>query len=151
MGADNFNALVGIRLVRNHRDGVTVDCPLRPELMNFAGVVHGGVIASLADVAVGQAIGEHFGRKRRATTVEMKINFLRPVSGGRLVARARLLRIGVHLCIGQVDLFDDRRNRCGAALVTYMLLDGVPVYSTALPSTRRAAKSSKADGASSKR
>lgn len=151
MPAANFNELIGIRVVSRHPDGVTVSCPLRPELTNFAGVVHGGVIASLADVAVGQAIGEHFKRKRRATTVEMKINFLRPVSGGRLVARAKLLRVGAHLCIGQVDLFDDRKKRCGAALVTYMLLDGEPGYSTALPSTRRAAKSAKADGASSRR
>jgi uncharacterized protein (TIGR00369 family) len=148
---ENFNALLGIRLVRRHSDGVTVDCPLRPDLMNFAGIVHGGVVASLADVAVGQAIGDHFNRKRRATTVEMKISFLRPVSGRLLVARAKLLRVGNHLCVGQVDLFDDSGKQCGAALVTYMLLEGEPEYNTALPAIRRAARSAKASGASSKR
>jgi len=69
-----FNSHVGFKLVRLHKDGVTIECPLRPELMNGAGVLHGGVTATLADVAVGMALARHLGRPRAATTVEMKIN-----------------------------------------------------------------------------
>lgn len=119
----NFNSLVGIRLVACHRDGVTIDCALRPELLNFQGVLHGGVTATLADVAVGMAITHHFGGRSKQTTVEMKINFLRPATGRKVRARARLLKVGTKLTIGQVDLFDDTKGRIGAALVTYMLLE----------------------------
>jgi len=122
----NFNSLVGLRLVACHRDGVTIDCALRPELLNFHGVLHGGVTATLADVAVGMAITHHFGGRSRQTTVEMKINFLRPVTGHKVRARARLLKVGTKLTIGQVDLFDDAKRRVGAALVTYMLLETPP-------------------------
>ena len=116
-----FNQLVGIRLVRIHKDGVTIDCKLRPELMNTHGALHGGVTATLADAAVGIAITTRVGRPT-ATTVEMKLNYLRPVLGGTITARARLLRMGSTLCVGRVDLFNDAKEMVAAALVTYMLI-----------------------------
>jgi uncharacterized protein (TIGR00369 family) len=118
-----FNHLLGFELVRVHRDGLTIQCRVRPELLNSAGVVHGGVTASLADAAVGSALQQHFRGTRRFTTVELKINYFRPVAEGRLRARARLVRIGSRICVGQVDLSDDHRRSVGLAIVTYMLLD----------------------------
>ena len=116
-----FNQLVGIRLVRIHKDGVTINCPVRPELMNANGVLHGGVTATLADAAVGIAIATRVGRPA-ATTVEMKLNYLKPVAGGKIVARSYILRMGSTLCIGRVDMFNDARDLVASALVTYMLL-----------------------------
>ena len=116
-----FNRLVGIRLVRVHRDGVTIACKLRPDLFNAAGVLHGGVTATMADSALGIAITMRLGRIA-ATTVEMKLNYMRPVMSGTITARARILRMGSTLCIGRVDLFNDSKDQVGAALLTYMLL-----------------------------
>ncbi len=116
----DFNQHVGIRVVRHHRDGVTIECRLREELHNMAGVLHGGVTATLVDAAAGMAI-MHRGYK--ATTVELKINYLRPVTGRKVTARSRLLRIGKTLVTALVDVFDDHKNRAAIAIVTYMLLD----------------------------
>lgn len=121
-----FNALVGLRLARVHSDGVTIECPVRPELFNGFAVLHGGVSATLADAAVGIALNRHFGGLRPFTTVELKINYFRPVSSGKIVARAHLLRLGSSICVGRVDLTDSQKNAIGAALVTYMLLDRKP-------------------------
>ena len=118
-----FNHHLGVRVSAVHRDGLTVECPLRPELMNGMGVLHGGVTSTLADIAVGMGIIAVTGGKRRATTVELKINYLRPVSDGKVVrARSRIRRIGNTTAVGTVDLFDAQRNLVGLALVTYMLL-----------------------------
>jgi acyl-CoA thioesterase len=117
-----FNHLLGFELVRMHRDGLTIQCRLRPELMNSAGSLHGGVSASIADAAVGCALYCHFDGKRRFTTVEMKVNYFRPVTEGRLLARSKLVRVGSTICVGQVDLQDDRRRPVGLAIVTYMML-----------------------------
>jgi uncharacterized protein (TIGR00369 family) len=116
-----FNQLVGIRLVRIHNDGVTIDCKLRPDLMNAHGVLHGGVTATMADAAVGIAVTTRLGRPA-ATTVEMKLNYMRPVASGKITARCHLLRMGSTLCIGRVDLFNDAKELVAAALVTYMLI-----------------------------
>lgn len=118
-----FNNLLGFELVRLHRDGLTIQCRIRPELLNSYGSLHGGVTASIADAAVGCALYRHFEGKRRFTTVEMKVNYFRPMTEGRLLARSRLVRVGSSICVGQVDLADHCRRAVGIALVTYMLLD----------------------------
>jgi uncharacterized protein (TIGR00369 family) len=118
-----FNQLVGLRLVRLHKDGLTLECRLRPELLNGAGVLHGGVTATLADVAVGIALARHLGKPRSATTVEMKINYLRPVQHGKLTARSHLVKVGARLCCGRVEITDGEKRPVAAALVTYMILD----------------------------
>jgi acyl-CoA thioesterase len=117
-----FNHLLGFELVRMHRDGVTIQCRIRPELLNSQGSLHGGVTASIADAAVGTALHRHFAGTRRLTTVELKVNYFRPLTEGRLLARSRLVRVGSTICVGQVDLADDHRRAVGVAIVTYMLL-----------------------------
>lgn len=117
-----FNHLVGIRVARRHRDGVTLECAVRDDLRNWAGVLHGGVTAAIADVAVGVAITNHFHKKRRATTTELKINYFLPIRDGKIIARSHLIRIGSTLVVGRVDLFDSEKRLAGAALVSYMLL-----------------------------
>jgi uncharacterized protein (TIGR00369 family) len=115
-----FNHLLGMELFRVHPDGLTIQCHVRPELMNTAGSLHGGVTASLADAAVGSALHYHFGGTERITTVELKVNYFRPVTEGRLLARSHLVRIGATICVGRVDLSDGNRRSVGLAVVTYM-------------------------------
>lgn len=116
-----FNRLLGMRLVAVHKDGITIECPVRPDMMNGAGVLHGGVTATMADAAAGIATNRHLGG-RAITTVEMKINYFRPVSEGFVRARAHIIRVGSTLVVSRVDLSDSRKNPIGAALVTYIIL-----------------------------
>jgi uncharacterized protein (TIGR00369 family) len=117
-----FNHLLGIEVTERHEDGVTIECPLRPELMNGAGVLHGGVTATVADAAMGLGLMHVLGKGRSITTVEMKINYLYPVTEGKVVARSYLLRLGKTLSTGRVDLFDGQGTPVAVALLTYMLL-----------------------------
>ena len=118
-----FNDLLGIELVRTHRDGVTIQCRLRPDLMNGVGRLHGGVTASVADAAVGIALYHRFQGERRFTTVELKVNYFRPVAEGVLMARSHLVRVGSTICVGRVDMFDEEKRAVGLAIATYMFLD----------------------------
>ncbi|MDE3110501.1 MAG: PaaI family thioesterase [Acidobacteriota bacterium] len=117
-----FASHLGVRLAALHRDGLTVECSVRQELLNSAEMLHGGVHATLADVAAGVALHYLLGSHRPITTVEMKINYFRPVAGGRVFARAHFLRMGATICVARVDIFDDRKKPIGAAVVTYMIL-----------------------------
>lgn len=118
-----FNALLGLRLHRMHKDGITICCDVRPELLNSAGVLHGGVTATLADAAVGIATTRHY-KGRPITTIELKVNYFRPLPlHGKVFARARLMRTGATLSVGQVEIRDDQKNLAGIAIVTYILLD----------------------------
>jgi uncharacterized protein (TIGR00369 family) len=122
----SFHTLLGIRIVERHEDGLTVECPVRPELLNGAGIVHGGVTASIADSAMGMAIWESFHGKRRTATIEFKINYLRPVSSGTIVARSHIIRSGTTIAVGRVDLFDDDRRLVAIALMTFIVMPETP-------------------------
>ena len=86
------------------------------------GALHGGVSATLCDVAVGVAIHCHLGRGCSIVTTDLKINYFLPVTEGRLFSRSHLLRIGKTLCVGRVDLSDERKQLIGIAVVTFMIL-----------------------------
>ncbi len=118
-----FNHLLGLELVRAHRNGLTIRCKVRGDLMNSAGTLHGGVTASVADAAVGSSLLYHCGLARRFTTVELKVNYFRPISEGVLIARCHLLRIGSSIAVGRVDLSDGHRRSVGVAIATYMFVD----------------------------
>jgi uncharacterized protein (TIGR00369 family) len=117
-----FNKLLGMRLVAVHKDGVTIEVAVRPEMMNGAGVLHGGVTATMADAAAGIATNRQLGGGRAITTVELKINYFRAVTKGFVRARAHLMRVGSTLVISRVDLTDSDKKLIGTALVTYIIL-----------------------------
>jgi acyl-CoA thioesterase len=116
-----FNQHLGILVEGAHEDGMTISCEMRPEFRNGHGVLHGGVIATLADVAVGVALKPHIA-PRTATTIDLKVNFLKPVLEGKLWARCYLVRIGKTLITGRVELTDDAKNAVAIAIVSYMVL-----------------------------
>jgi uncharacterized protein (TIGR00369 family) len=117
-----FEHDLSLRVTRKHTDGVTVECPLRDSLLNGTGVLHGGVIAAIADEAAWHALIHHHNGHWEMTTTELKVNYLRPMAGKKAVARAYVLRAGKTLLVTRVDLFDEKRKLSAAAIVTYMLL-----------------------------
>ncbi len=119
----NFTDFLDLRIATRHEDGVTVECALKDIHYNPDGSLHGGLIASIADEAVWCAIDDKFRNTRYATTTELKVNYLRAVSASeKLTARTRMLKTGRTLCVGSVELTDDRGALCAFATVTYMLL-----------------------------
>lgn len=117
-----FNRHLGIEVTKVHRDGITISLNLREEFRNIAKVLHGGVTATMADAAVGMALVRHFAGAMMMSTVELKVNYFRPIWGKHVIARAKLLRVGKQICVGSVDIHDDEGKHAGVALVTYILL-----------------------------
>lgn len=106
--------MLGIEFGQYHDDGgVTLTLPLREHHMNGAGVVHGGVVFTLADSAVSYGIARAAGC--RCTTVEAKINYLRPVVAGTLTARGHVVRVGRSLVVARGEV------RCEDIQVAEML------------------------------
>jgi uncharacterized protein (TIGR00369 family) len=85
------------------------------------GVVHGGVIAALADTAGGLATYMACPRGTRVATIEMKINYLESVEGGILDAEARVVRLGAHVGVCDCDVRDESRRLIAKALMTFFV------------------------------
>lgn len=120
-----FLETIGARVVRVKGGKATVTCPLSDHVRNYAGNMHGGVIATVAEAAARAALRDAFPRGRHST-VEMKLNYFRPILDGpipkepkgKVTAVAELLRGASRICVANVNLFDAGKNLAAAAIVT---------------------------------
>ncbi len=85
------------------------------------GVVHGGVLAAMADTAGGLATYMVVPRGTRLATVEMKINFLEPVEQGTVLAEARVLRKGRNFAVVDCEVHDAEGRLAAKALMTFSI------------------------------
>jgi uncharacterized protein (TIGR00369 family) len=118
-----FEQHLKLRVARKHSDGVTLHFDLKPEYLNNSGNLHGGITATLADEAAWHALENHWGYgTKKSTTTELKVNYLRPIVGKKVIARAHVLRAGKTLVVSRVDIFDEKKKLAAVGIVTYMLL-----------------------------
>src|SRR4029077_12657814 len=145
-----FNTLLGMRLHRVQRDGITIDCTLRNDLRNDAGVAPGG-IAQPWPTSCGRCHPAPLRWGRRITTVALTINYFLAVTEGRIRACSHPLRIGSTLCVGDVDLADEHGRAIRTAVVTYRFVnppavrtsDLGPQASARVPGARRVTRPSR--------
>lgn len=118
---------IGARLTRIEPGLCEVELPVRPELTQQHGYVHGGVLASIADSAAGYAAFSLMDAGSAPLTVEYKLNIVRPGEGERMLARARVVKPGRTLTVVQADVFGvagDRETLCVTSLQTLIRLEG---------------------------
>lgn len=111
-----FSGLLGARLTALSAESAEIRLPIRPELLQQHGFVHGGVLAYLADNALTFAGGAAIGGG--VVTVEMKLNYVRPALGQELVARAHVVSGGRSMAVARCDItvMDDGTERlCAVA------------------------------------
>ncbi len=118
-----FDRLCGVEFTEINDDETVISCELRPELLNPGGNVHGGVIATLSDVAACTMAGKADRVKHPLVTQSCSIHYLRPASTGRLLARAHVVRKGARVCVVSVDCEDEEHNRIATAIYEITYLD----------------------------
>jgi uncharacterized protein (TIGR00369 family) len=109
--AQPFSMLLGAELMSTGTHELALCLPIRDELRQQHGFVHGGVISYLADNALTFAGALALGP--RVVTGEYKINFLRPAINGTLMARARVVHAGRSQATCQCNIFvmDDGKEK----------------------------------------
>ncbi len=123
----SFEDSLAIIITRKHKDGVTCSVPLHQGLLNGTGIVHGGVIASIADEVAWFAIisvtEDQLGERRPMTTSELKVNYLRPIAlASKTTARGFVLKLGKMLAVTRVEIYDSEKRLAAHATVTYAFL-----------------------------
>lgn len=76
-----------------------------PRWLRPGDILFGGGLMTLADVAIYYAILGQLGLRAMAVTNELKMNFLRPATGGDVLARARVLKMGRLIAYGEIHLY----------------------------------------------
>ncbi|HEX4982579.1 MAG TPA: PaaI family thioesterase [Ilumatobacteraceae bacterium] len=101
-------ATLGITAREFAADAVVLDLDWRPELCTSNGVLHGGVIMTLADSAgAGCAFSNLPDGAIGTSTIESKTNFLGAVKGGSVTARSTPLHVGSTTIVVETEVRDD--------------------------------------------
>jgi uncharacterized protein (TIGR00369 family) len=118
-----YYQLLGMTLEQLDPGFARVRMPFKKELTQVYGVAHGGAIASLADTAVAFALMTMVQPGERVTTVEFKINYLKPVPGGEMFGEARIVSKGRRLSTSDMAVKGEDGKLLAKGLATYMILE----------------------------
>jgi len=116
--------LIGFRLTGFAGGEATVELKSGPQHYNPMGTVHGGVLCDIADAAMGMALASTLGPDQSFTTLELKINFLRPVWEADLMAKARVISRGKTVGLVECDVTDASGRLLARASSTCLVLSG---------------------------
>lgn len=114
--------LIGFRLRSVGTGEATFELEAGPQHANPMGTLHGGILCDLADAAMGVAYASTLGDADSFTTLELKINFLRPVWTGALVAKGRVVSRGRTIGLTECDVTDAEGRLVARASSTCMTL-----------------------------
>jgi len=116
--------LVGMRIVEAEPGRTVFELEAGPQHANPMGTLHGGILADVADAAMGSAYASRLDEGESFTTLELKLNFLRPFWSGPLVATAETVGGGRTVGLVSCRIVDEQGRLVAYATSTCMTLRG---------------------------
>lgn len=117
-----FEALIGCKCRVSARGRCIATLDLAPELLNPHGVLHGGVLYTMADTSMGYAVYSTLAHGGSCATIEIKMVYLKPVTRGRVRCVTRLVHRGRRVAVLESSLTCSK-VLVAKALGTYALFD----------------------------
>jgi uncharacterized protein (TIGR00369 family) len=117
-------SLIGLRLVAIEPGRARFELHADHRHHNPMGTLHGGILCDIADSAMGMAYASTLGEGESFTTLELKINFLRPVRSARLVAEGTIVQRGRSAGMAECVVTDEDGRLIAKAVSTCMTLRG---------------------------
>ena len=114
---------VGARLAAVEEGSVVVELDAHAGHRHEGGVVQGGIITQIADAAMGMSLMTVQEAHMANTTIELKINFIRPVVDGRLRAVGKVVEIRNTLLFSEADVYDEAGKLIAHASSTCLAIE----------------------------
>jgi uncharacterized protein (TIGR00369 family) len=114
--------LLGLRVISVLLGESHLELDAGPQHSNPMGTLHGGVLCDLADLAMGAAYASTLGRDETFTTLELKINFLKPVWREKLFAVGKIVNRGRTVGMVECDITDSQGRLVAKSTSTCMTL-----------------------------
>ncbi|TWH56214.1 acyl-CoA thioesterase [Desulfitobacterium sp. LBE] len=122
LGSSNIWKYLGMTIVTNEQGKKGVKITTTDKFKQAHGSVHGGIIATVIDTAMGVAVNEAIGPDHYAVTVELKVNYLLPVVDLDIYAYASLVKEGKRLFMGTVNVYDEDGNLVAIGSATFSMI-----------------------------
>ncbi|HIJ75624.1 MAG TPA: PaaI family thioesterase [Deltaproteobacteria bacterium] len=116
--------LIGFKLVSIGSGQAVIEFEATEKHTNPMGTLHGGVLCDVGDAAMGMAYASTLDEGETFTTLELKINFLKPVWKAKLRAEGSVVEAGKVVGLVMCDVFDEKRRLVARASCTCMTLRG---------------------------
>jgi uncharacterized protein (TIGR00369 family) len=120
---DTMADLIGLRVTHAEPRRVAGEITMRTDLSQPYGYIHGGALMTLMDTVAGMASALNLEPGHGFLTVEFKINFLRSVRQGRIVAEATAVHIGRRTHVWQVTAHDEEGRQLALASLTQLVIE----------------------------
>jgi uncharacterized protein (TIGR00369 family) len=114
--------LIGFRPMSVEPGKAVFELEAGPQHANPMGTLHGGVLCDVADAAMGVAYASTLADGESFTTLELKINFLRPFRTGTLIATGRVVKAGRTIGLVECDVTNSEGQLIARAMSTCMTL-----------------------------
>jgi uncharacterized protein (TIGR00369 family) len=124
MKESKSSELLGFDVESVHDGRAIFGMDVHPRHKQIHGVVHGGILAALADTTAAIAAYTVVPRGVELATLELKINYLEPVPGGRIKADARVLRGGRNFVVTECEIYNESGSLAAKALLTFSAAAG---------------------------
>jgi 1,4-dihydroxy-2-naphthoyl-CoA hydrolase len=119
--------LLGFDVESVHAGRAIFRLDVQPRHKQIHGVVHGGILAALADTTGAIAAYTAVPKGVELATLELKINYLEPVPGGRVTAEAKVLRAGRNFIVTECDIFNESGSLAAKATMTFAAASGYAI------------------------
>jgi uncharacterized protein (TIGR00369 family) len=116
--------LIGFDVVAAKAGEVTVSFKAERRHANPMGTLHGGVLCDVADAAMGMAYASTLEDGESFTTLELKINFMKPVWEAKLRAVGHVVKRGTTVGLVECDIYDEEGSLVARASSTCLTLSG---------------------------
>jgi uncharacterized protein (TIGR00369 family) len=116
-----FTDYLGVRTLGMQDGAFVLELDLEERHMSRAQRVHGGVLFSLLDTALGRAVIDALPQGRGCATVELKINYFRPVQSGTVRASGRVVQKTKSLAYAEGDVVNDEGKLVARATGTFFI------------------------------
>jgi len=116
--------LIGIEVVSFGERETTMKLEAQERHSNPMGTIHGGILCDLADAAMGMSFFSTLTEGETFTTLELKMNYLRPFWTGTLLAHGKVISRGKTIGLTECRIVDDQERLIAHATSTVMTLRG---------------------------
>ncbi len=116
--------LIGFSLTTVGNGQARIEFEAGPQHTNPRGTLHGGILCDIADAAMGLAYATTIEDSESFTTLELKINFLKPVWNSKLTADGKVVKRGRTIGLTECDVMDEKGSLVARASSTCMTLRG---------------------------
>lgn len=121
INASPFYRYMNMKVVRAGLGESLLEMDTKPEMRNLYGILHGGAITTILDSSCGIALGTLLGEGEITVTVDLRINFISNIAGGKLIGEGKVIHRGKQTGVTEARVRNEKGNLIAVGMSTHLI------------------------------